>query len=224
MPPKRKHQLKGRRRQPCSGPRRDTSQVERDAGHELLRLLLRLYSTAKLSALELCQICHFAHAAGTPGASFSLYALGPGHQTGKYQALLDRVLPEPHHMTTIRTPGNYQRAAARTCRYIPTRCVWDSIEDELSTSPGLRDELDRLADADNSIAQLPVYMNHPVVLRAKAENRPLPLPLAYYLDGVQFRQPAAGRNDSVLGVWCINLLSRRRHLISCLRSSDSCQC
>ncbi|CAK0910874.1 unnamed protein product, partial [Prorocentrum cordatum] len=33
-----------------------------------------------------------------------------------------------------------------------------------------------------------------------------------------------GRTDSVLGLWCTNLLSRQRHLISNLRGSDSCGC
>ena len=224
MAPKRK--LKGRRRATggYQGHRRESTQSERDGGHELLLLLLRLYSTAKLSALELCQACYFANKAGTPGASFSLYGLAPGHQTGKYQALLDRVLPEPRHLVGIPTPGNYQKRALRTVRSVPARCVWETIEDELEADSSLRAELDGLAGSENPIVQLPVYRDHPVVVKARLEGRPLPMPLAYYLDGVQFRQPAAGRNDSVLGVWCINMLSQRRHLISTLKNSDACQC
>eukprot|EP00959_Pyramimonas_sp_CCMP1952_P000063 1081-Pyramimonas_sp.AAC.1 len=71
---------------------------------------------------------------------------------------------------------------------------------------------------------LPVYARHPATVRAQEEGLPRPLPLTFYLDGVQFRSPAAGRTDSVLGLWCTNLLSRQRHLISNLRGSDSCGC
>eukprot|EP00959_Pyramimonas_sp_CCMP1952_P126372 2643174-Pyramimonas_sp.AAC.1 len=35
---------------------------------------------------------------------------------------------------------------------------------------------------------------------------------------------AAGRSGTVLGIWLINLLSGKRHLMTSLRSSDTCSC
>eukprot|EP00959_Pyramimonas_sp_CCMP1952_P473549 9501922-Pyramimonas_sp.AAC.1 len=55
-------------------------------------------------------------------------------------------------------------------------------------------------------------------------GRRLPVPLAFYLDGVSYMSSAAGRNDSTLGMWIVNLCSGKRHLLSVTRTSDSCQC
>lgn len=51
-----------------------------------------------------------------------------------------------------------------------------------------------------------------------------PIPLAIYIDGVAFRTPSAGRQDSCLGIWIINLITSHRVLVSITRSSDACQC
>ena len=105
-----------------------------------------------------------------------------------------RVLPQVKHLTTVATPGNVNRRAARSVRDVLVRCVFDSIEDEVTVRPEPQltcpiDDLD-----DDSVMQLPVYQNHPVVKQAERDGGPRPLPVAFYLDGVQFRAPAAGRS------------------------------
>jgi len=223
MAPKKKRCQQARARVPRT---HSSSQSQRDAGSHLLSLLLRLYSSAKLSAFDFCLACHWADKAGAPGAAFDLYAVPPGQQSGKYQRHLDNVLPDVKHLTTVATPCNRNRGAARSIRHIIVRCIYESVEDELACDPTLHSMLDDPDDAVGceTVMSLPVYKNHPMVIEAARDGRPRPLPLAFYLDGVQFRSPAAGRTDSVLGFWAINLLSKKRHLISVLRNSDYCSC
>eukprot|EP00959_Pyramimonas_sp_CCMP1952_P284148 5939237-Pyramimonas_sp.AAC.1 len=116
-------------------PRILSSQTARDAGSELLRKLLELYASCKLTALDFSVICHLADVAGVPGANFALYGLAPGKQSGKYQDHLSKVLPVPSGMTMVRTPVNLHRRPRRTIRDVPVRCVFEGIEEEVSEDP-----------------------------------------------------------------------------------------
>ena len=49
----------------------------REAGAALLRHVLSLYAACKLSAKDLCILCHYIALSGTQGADFSKYALAP---------------------------------------------------------------------------------------------------------------------------------------------------
>ena len=70
----------------------------------------------------------------------------------------------------------------------------------------------------------PAYNDHPVVMKARRDNVMDPIPIAVYVDGVRFITQAAGRSESVLGIWAINLLSGKRHFLAPLKSGDHCQC
>ena len=78
----------------------------RAAGAKLLKHFLSLYAQSKMSAKDLCVACHFAAVAGTPGAQFDMYALGPDHASGHYQRHLDHVLPAPG--ATYQLEAGYQ--------------------------------------------------------------------------------------------------------------------
>ena len=66
---------------------------QREAAASLLRMLLRLYAAAKLSAKDFCVLAHYAAAAGVP-SSIAVYGLPPGQATdGNYQRHLDARLP-----------------------------------------------------------------------------------------------------------------------------------
>ena len=82
-----------------------------------------------------------------------------------------------------------------------------------------------------SILDLQCYNEHPAVIAARAGResgddnaRMDPVPIGLYLDGVTYQSSAAGRQDSVTGIWIINLLTETRFLMSVHRSSDACQC
>ena len=81
-----------------------------------------------------------------------------------------------------------------------------------------RDDLGRqLATAIAERALPRLYFRHAVVANAPADC-PV-FPLAIYLDGVSFT-----RNDTVLGIWLVCLLTNRRWLLMAIRKSDTCKC
>ena len=81
-----------------------------------------------------------------------------------------------------------------------------------------RDDLGRqLATAIAERALPRLYFRHAVVANAPADC-PV-FPLAIYLDGVSFT-----RNDTVLRIWLVCLLTNRRWLLMAIRKSDTCKC
>ena len=74
------------------------------------------------------------------------------------------------------------------------------------------------------VMQTEKYRSHPLVVQAINNEVPLPLPVAVYLDAVAFTSALAGRSDSLLGVWVVNLVTWKRHLFSVQRSLDMCRC
>ena len=109
-------------------------------------LRARLYSSAKLTAKDLCIICYYADLAGVAGADFSLYSRPPDAQPGKFQAHLDRVLPEPKCLFSIATPCNPNRGPLRKIVHIPVRLACDSLADEIETDDTTRRMMDAPCD------------------------------------------------------------------------------
>eukprot|EP00959_Pyramimonas_sp_CCMP1952_P222275 4647069-Pyramimonas_sp.AAC.1 len=99
-------------------------QARREAGSELLKHILSLYASAKLSAYDVCVLCYRCQVAEVPGGSFSIYGSAPGKQSGSYQRHLDTVLPGPGDLYMVPTPCNVRRAATRSIRDIPFRPIW----------------------------------------------------------------------------------------------------
>ncbi len=71
---------------------------------------------------------------------------------------------------------------------------------------------------------LPCYTSHPTVKAAAEAGLPSPLPISIYMDGVSYSDGASGRQESVYGLWVINCLSGRRHLVTSLKTGDYCCC
>eukprot|EP00959_Pyramimonas_sp_CCMP1952_P328569 6878932-Pyramimonas_sp.AAC.1 len=67
-----------------------STQRQRDGGANLLRQLLKLYASCRLTAQQLCVLCHSAVEANVVGGNFAAYAMEDGKQSGKYQAFLDK--------------------------------------------------------------------------------------------------------------------------------------
>ena len=74
------------------------------------------------------------------------------------------------------------------------------------------------------VMQTEKYRSQPLVVQARNNEMPLPIPLAVYLDGVSPTSVLAGRSDSLLGVWVVNLVTWKRHLLSVTRGLDMCRC
>ena len=199
--------------------------ARRQAGAELLKIFLSLYAVTKISAMDLCIICYWCERALLLGGAFGLYAFGPGKQSGKYQHHLDRVLPRQEAYVYPEMPQALRGTAARSSRVVPMAPVFEGLNDEIRSRPDIKAMLaDTNGEHEGTFLELPVYQQHEQVVRAKQEGRQLPYPFAIYLDGVSYTPPAAGRQDSVLAVTAINLLTNKRHIIGAIRSADCCKC
>ena len=206
-----------------NAPTQIPSDEARQAGAELLRSLLELYSECKINARELCVLCDMCTRAGVPGGMFSSYSQPPGLQTGRYQQYLDGVLPKVENLTTIEVPMNQNRGPHRTVRYVPCQLVFDSIEQELRKDSTILETLGS-AEPPDGVLTTRKYTEHPQLSKAQELGWGKPLPLAAYIDGVTFRQAASGRSDSTTGFWLTNVLSGTRYLVTVIRDSDLCSC
>eukprot|EP00959_Pyramimonas_sp_CCMP1952_P291815 6103300-Pyramimonas_sp.AAC.1 len=159
----------------------------------------------------MCILCYWCDHAEVSGGDFHTYALPPGLQTGRYSRDLDEWLPCPAMVDEIAYPTTDKLTGVRS---------------ELRTTATLLHEALAVAvSKDRDICtvgpdtKLPdVYWDHTLVKRAQRRASDLPLPLAIYTDGVRFSANTSSNPDSVLGFWCTNVLTRKRILITTLRS------
>eukprot|EP00959_Pyramimonas_sp_CCMP1952_P455426 9471533-Pyramimonas_sp.AAC.1 len=229
MPPKRRVRGKVSKAQPGPrGPRRWTgaaSATHREGGAQLMRLLLTWYASCKITAQQFCVACHYCGVAGVKGAAFDMYACEPGKFSGHYQRHLDSILPSPGPLYDIRVPVNLFYSSIRSTTSIPMKYAWQCIDEEYENNHTIAETLAKDPSERNTcILDVPAYKEHPLVVTAEANREQRPLPIGLYMDGIRYISQAAGRSDTVTGIWLVNLLSGRRHLLSSLRHSDECAC
>lgn len=194
---------------------------ERDAGKDLLSALLKLYSSCRLAASDVCELCALCHAAGVRGAAFDVY----GYRGQNAQRHLDSVFPHSGEMLEVRVPVHRKKGLVRSVELFEVRALWSSLEYEVAESPCLLDVFEVPAkDRQPSIVDLPAYTSHPLVKEHVKQGLAMPIPVSVYLDSVAFITQAAGRSESVLGIWVINELSQKRHLLATLKGGDQCRC
>ena len=63
-------------------------QIAREAGFSLLNTIIALYAERKITARDMCVLCHYANECNCPGGDFAKHAGAPGKPTGAYQAPL----------------------------------------------------------------------------------------------------------------------------------------
>ena len=189
----------------------------REAGHKLLRHLVSLKALGKLSAHDLCVACHYCHEGGVLGADFSRFAGKPGLQSGRYSQILDGVLPCAGPVVFESIPCMNNKTSERARVYIPFAAVWEHVWTDVQQTPSMIEDAQTM-----SLPQ--IYHDHPVVQDAARKKQPRPLPLAVFLDGVRFTSIVAGRSDSVLGLWVVNLVTKQRYWFGGLRTNDICRC
>ena len=188
-------------------------------------MLIDMYSSCQITAKTFCILCSLCADADVPGACFTTYAQPSGLQSGRYQQYLDSVMPTTAFLEEVELPMNQGRSPHRTIRLSPSQLVFEALEEELQENPKILETLslpeDQLPDG---VLTTHVYQNHPQQLKALDRGWRRPLPLAFYVDGVTFRQGASGRSDSCTGFWLGNLLTGSRFLVSVVRKSDECMC
>lgn len=192
-------------------------ETQRDAGNDLFRHLMAMYALVKITAQDLCVGCFFAHRAGVLGADYARYALPPGLQDGRYQRHLDRAMPQSSPLYTVQTPCCIRRSGDREVRDLPCIVPHEALAREVAADPGIQSRVQQHAWPA-------VYNSHALVRAAEAEGRQKPIPVSLYVDGVRYTAPLAGRSDSIVGFWLINMLTEKRHLFAVIRSHDMCRC
>ena len=130
MPPKqlRKRLTQGRRRCRTILPPRSADYATRtrqahQAGADLMKRLLVMFSVCKLSPADLCICCYHLALMDAPGADWRLYAYPPDRHASIYQTHLDTVLPPVGPFYHVDTPiwskgggrGLRNRSRQRVC-------------------------------------------------------------------------------------------------------------
>ncbi len=101
------------RKKKPGGPRLFASgrtEEQRAAGARLLEHLLTLYSTARITAKDLCLLCKMCADAGVEGGAFTHYA----YTGDQHQRHLNALLPWGGGMMTIAAPANLNKSQHRS--------------------------------------------------------------------------------------------------------------
>ena len=115
-------------RDPCH---QAANAIRRDNGAMLLKFLLSLYASCKITAKGLCVSCHHAALAEVPGADVHLYAMEPGQATdGNDQRHLDSCLPAPKYSHMVQTPGRVEGVGRRSSLTPPVLPLHEAIASE----------------------------------------------------------------------------------------------
>ena len=193
----------------------DYESLSRRAAAELLcEQILDLKQNGKISAKAACVLAFFATKAGVKDSpELCKVAKPPGLQTGKYSRQFDTVFshPDTEGFEYVKTPASSRVELGRIIMDTPVAPPHEALVIEWRLRKAhLREKL--------AVAKLPrKYHSHPVV--TGAPDGAFVWPIALYMDGVQFT-----REDTVLGVWVVCLLTGRRWLAFVIRKAEMCGC
>jgi hypothetical protein len=202
----------------------DDPNVESDDEHTsaeessqcLFDLLVQYKMVGVLSAKAVCTIAHWATLAGMKGKACEL-SLAPSRTGGAFSSHFDKVLGLDVAMKdewyTIAVPSHCKYDASRTLCPLTVKPAYESIAEEIEQTP---DMFERLRSSVVAGQWCSNYTDNEIV-----KNNPpgSVLPLGLYLDGVQYQ-----KRDSTIGIWAINLLTSRRHLLVCIAKRGLCRC
>lgn len=189
--------------------------AEETPGEKLLGYFIDMYLQKDMVAKQICTAAYHAFNAGVKECA--LIKVNPNAPSGHFQRKLDKKLPflkgQTETMYTFGIPSWDKRALARSThnfRMIPHH---ELLEEEYRSDPLMRMRLDEAIEGGDLP---PAYHQHKAVLDFPME--PI-IPLSLYLDGVPYAS-----NDSVIGFWITNEVTRSRHCIGVLRKALVCRC
>ena len=140
----------------------------------------------------------------------------PGDEAGNYTKHLDRktdTIQETSRHYKLQIAGHRKHDIARSQFEISTLPGHESLHEEIVGDPSQIEKLQHMKE-NNGLP--PTYYDHPTVT---SNPQQLVWPFGIYMDGLPY-----SLTDSVLGVWLVNLVSEKRHLIAVLRKRVVCQC
>ena len=137
-----------------------------------------------------------------------------GGRSGNYKRHLDTCLGHAkgrqlHCLLPV--PGHKRHELTRTVHDVPTMPMHEVLAKELRDSATVPFKLEE-ARENGTLPR--AYWDHPVV---KASSTPV-LPVAVFMDGAAY-----SHTDSVLGVWAINMISQKRHVVALMRKRQMCK-
>ena len=180
-------------------------------GQEFVQAMLDLLLIRTLNAKQFCTLMHLAGKAGI--AEAVRYGHRPGANSGHYSRHLDPILRWRKHdasLLAINVPTFSRSMICRTVTKMPIFAVHEHLAYDFANEVGGRT---RLREAVQEQRLPPCYYNHPVV-RSAGES--WVIPLAVYLDFVPY-----AINDSVLGIWVVNLMNERQAVLAlCLSATQ----
>ena len=171
----------------------------------------------KMSARDVCVICHYGKAAGLRGTAADL-GHNPSAQSGKFQRHIDTILKTDitlRKQYTLPLPGYDKYALARTELMVPVLPIHEVLWEDLENIPA-NVECEFLAEVEMG-EWTDSYTHHPAVL-AKEEGETI-WPVALYSDGMPFQ-----KRDGALAWYVYNMCTHTRHLVAVLRRSQVCRC
>ena len=201
----------------ASDPAGDEEEVyePEEAQDMLFQVLVDLKLRSKLTATDCCVLSYWAVLGGLGGDSLKKLAKKPGDpHTGHYSAKFDSATGQNLNDPNFCFVNMPVYSPAEGARIIKPVCT-------LPPQLTLEDECNSYADFDSALARYvsgmpPAYTEHPVVLRSDPGTV---LPLAMYMDGVQYTT-----RGNLIGVWLVNMVSERHHLVLTLRTGVLCKC
>ena len=191
-----------------------------DPSQGLVRCLLKLHGSNKLSAKSCCILAHHAVCAGARGDSLRRLAYNPAKShSGNFQrhlnAAVDKIFPDAKSFFHQLTVPCYIKGKRRPKR-IPVASAYDSLEQEVIDNDEAHRALHATQWGDS-------YETHP--LRHLVGDTRDVFPVGFYMDAVRCtKQTGAGKQDSLIAMTCFNLATQRRHVLCTLAKRELCKC
>ena len=181
-----------------------------DAGEMLAQMLLAMVWSGKMSAKTACVIAWWASRAGAQGPIKDI-AFRPSAPTGHGQRKIDSDSSmglKNHHRYMVKVPRTTRYDYSRSTHDVPMVTAHEAIESDMAETPDLLARLEAQIAKDD----LPLsYDDHPV----RRAHEGLVLPLAIFLDGVQFN-----KRSGMLAIYLYNLVTGVRHMLCVVRKSE----
>ena len=159
------------------------------------------------------------HKAGRAGIAEAIkYGVPEDQPSGHYQRHLSKVLKSVYarreKIYMWKLPGMSGQTTGRVLHNFHATLMYEQLIEERQRDPQMHDKLREACEKGN----LPRwYYEHPVVAAAVREGKPYPLPILIFIDGVPY-----SLTDTVIGCWCVNYITQRRHLFAVLRKRLVC--
>ena len=183
-----------------------------EAEEELLAFLLERQRVGKMSAKDICTISYWCGRAGLQ--EVGKLGMRPETSSGNFKRKVDGILKK-----RLGSPGKKNGYLVPMPSFI--RASGERGVHDLFCRPPHELVLEEVGQLDVAMAlddwkPPPNYYEHPVVQAMNIKGK-LVIPLALYLDGVQY-----GIRDSMLVVTVTNLLTLKKHVVLVIRKRIMC--